>query len=59
MHMICLGYRDCLRFAFMTILKDELNDIKIMWNTHLIRKSRVSAVTGIPDQLFYIPGLQG
>ena len=38
---------------------DELKDIRKMWNTHLIRKSRYSGgVTGIPNELFYVPGIQ-
>ena len=44
----------------MDILQDKLNDIRKMWNTHLIRKSRYSGgVTGIPNEFFYVPGIQG
>ena len=47
-------------FAFMDILQDGLDDIRKMWNSHLIRKSRYSGgVTGIPNELFYLPGIQG
>ena len=52
-----LPCRDCLCFAFMDILQV---DIRKMWNTHLIRKSRyLGGVTGIPNELFYLPGIQG
>ena len=31
-----------------------------MWNTHPIRKSSYSGgVTGIPNEPFYVPGIQG
>ena len=44
----------------MDIFQDELDDKRKMWNTHLIRKSRYSGgVTGIPNELFYLPGIQG
>ena len=52
-------YRDCLRFAFMKVLQSELNDIRRMWNTHFIRKSRQHSVAGIPNELFQIPHMQG
>ena len=52
-------FRDCLRYAFIALLQRELNDIRRIWNTHLIRKSRQHSVTGIPNELFYIPNIQG
>ena len=39
--------------------EDELKDIRKMWNTHLIMKSRYSGgVTGISNELFYVPSVQ-
>jgi len=53
-------YRDCLRFSFMNVLQKELDDIKTMWNTHLMRSARSSMpVRGITDELYYIPEIQG
>ena len=51
--------RDCLRFAFMDILQKELDCVKDMWNTHLIRKSRRDILGGIPDALYFIPTIYG
>ena len=34
-----LSKRDCLRFAFMDLLQQELNLIEELWNTHMIRPS--------------------
>ena len=40
--------------------EDELKDIRKMWNTHLIMNSRYSGgVTGISNELFYVPSIQG
>lgn len=51
---------DCLRFSFMNMLQSELDEVKQMWNTHLIRYERSQAqVNGIPDELYYIPQLRG
>ena len=49
---------DCIRFAFMGILQAELDDIAQMWNTHLIRCRR-GGISGIPEELYNIPSLQG
>ena len=38
----------------------ELDKVRVTWNTHLIRHARSqSIVTGVPDELFYIPEIQG
>lgn len=44
----------------MNVLQAELDEVRISWNTHLIRHARSPRqVTGIPDELFYIPEIQG
>ena len=50
-------FRDCIRFCFMDVLQTQLDEVRTLWNTHLMRKSR--KVTGVPDELFYIPDIQG
>ena len=51
--------RDCILFAFMNVLQEELNDICDMWNVHRIRADRAGRVSGIPDELIYLPELRG
>ena len=52
--------RDCLRFAFMEVLQNELDKIRHLWKTHKIAKARTgNRVCGIPDKLFYNPEVQG
>ena len=57
----CLSLsRDCLRFAFMEVLQNELDKIHHLWNTYKIAKARTgNRVCGIPDKLFYNPEVQG
>ena len=57
----CLSLsRDCLRFAFMEVLQNELDKIHHLWNTDKIAKARTgNRVCGIPDKLFYNPEVQG
>ena len=44
----------------MDVLQKELNEIRKMWNTHSIVKSRTGCqVYGVPDELFYIPEIHG
>ena len=44
----------------MNVLQNELDEVCSMWNLHLIRHERSQfIVTGIPDELYYIPELQG
>ena len=58
--VIKTAYRDCLRFSFMDLLQKELNDVRYLWNIHLIRHRRSPAhITGVPDELYYIPQLRG
>ena len=44
----------------MDVLQKELDEIRKMWNTHSIVKSRTGChVYGVPDELFYIPEIHG
>ena len=52
--------RDCIRFLFMEFLQKELDEVSSMWNQHLIRYARSPQhISGIPNELYYIPELQG
>ena len=53
-------HKECLRFCFMPILRDELYEIAAYWNTHSIRPVNNSETpNGRPDVLYYMPETQG
>lgn len=55
-----LSNRDCLRLCFMHIIQRELNTLVHEWNTHQLRPTRNCSVpAGIPDELFFLPQVQG
>lgn len=55
-HFGHIGETDCLRFCFMMLLREDLNAVVQLWNTHRIRPSRQSLCPGgIPNELYYIP----
>ena len=45
-----------LRFCFLGILQEELDETRRLWNNHFVRKSRnAECLEGRPDVLFYTP----
>lgn len=38
---------------------NELDIVKEEWNTHYIRKSNKCKVSGVPDELYYLPHTRG
>ena len=59
---LCLGDRshmECAWFVYSRLLQNDLDKMKLEWNTHLIRKSRHARVTWMPDELYYMPELYG
>ena len=49
-----------LRFCFLGILQEELDETRRLWNNHFVRKSRnAECPEGRPDVLFYTPSLVG
>ena len=50
--------QECLRFCFMRLLREELEEFKNRWNCHLIAKSRGSTLPrGRPNLLYCLPEL--
>lgn len=44
----------------MDVLQHELDEVRDMWNTHLIvHRRNENQVYGIPDELYHIPEIQG
>ena len=61
--LVDLGYnaedplqKACAWYCFSPILKRDLNDFKHLWNTHNIRFSTASIVSGRPKILYELPG---
>ncbi len=51
--------RRCLAVVFQPIIERELNNFKVYWNTHKIRKSHGDTIDGIPDDLYQMPVYYG
>ena len=49
----------CVRYCFGELLQKELDEVKLTWNVHYIRKSGYETVSGRPNELFYLPELKG
>jgi hypothetical protein len=51
---------ECCRFSYMDLLQQELDEIRLLWNTHHIRASRDNgAPAGKPDVMYYLPDTVG
>ena len=49
-----------LRFCFISVVQNQLDTFRKMWNIHNIRAQRgINAQTGIPYVLYYIPEVTG
>ena len=48
-------HKEIAWFPFSNMLQRDLSKLKMLWNTHRIRKSHEDVIGGIPNQLFYIP----
>ena len=46
-------------YTFSPLLQYKLDQIKLQWNTHYIRRIRHGAIPGRPDELFFLPELSG
>jgi hypothetical protein len=52
-------HMECLWFCFHGVLHEDLDKIRLHWNTHRIRSSRYGTVPGIPDVLYHLPERSG
>ena len=48
---------DCLRYCFMSLIRNDLNSIKNEWNTHIISRSRNGGPSGRPNCMYHLPHL--
>ena len=52
-------HMECVWFVFSDFLQLELDKVKHEWNMHFIRQSRHNSVSGVPDELYYLPHTRG
>ena len=52
-------HKEFIWFCFSVVLQNFLDDVMLHWNTHRIRKSASSVVSGIPNVLFFMPEESG
>lgn len=50
---------ECLWFCFNNVIQQDLDFVKLHWNTHYIRPSRHDTIPGKPDELFFLPECSG
>ena len=46
-------------YTFSPLLQYELDQVKLQWNTHYIKRTRHDTILGMPDELFFLPELSG
>jgi len=47
---------DCLRFCFMKLMQQDLDEVRRQWNIHRTRPSAgATCPPGVPDELIYLP----
>ena len=46
-------------YAFSPLLQYKLDQVKLQWNNHSIRRTRHDTILGRPDELFFLPELSG
>ena len=48
-------FRHSLAFVYGHILEKELNEFRISWNSHRMRKNKnIMCPAGVPDDIFYL-----
>ena len=52
-----LGYHiECIRFCFMGLIQEELDEVKRLWNKHYIRQTwNAECPAGRPDVMYFTP----
>ena len=58
--LYCCCNRSCLAYVVLVPLKKDLAEFIETWNSHLIRKNRLSECpNGVPNELYEFPSLYG
>ena len=48
---------ECAWFVFSDLLQEKLDKMKEEWNTHRIRRSSSAKISGISDEMYFLPVL--
>ena len=49
-------HRECIRFCFIGLLQNDLDEMKILWNNHRIRYTRnAECPAGRPNVIYFAP----
>ena len=48
-------HMECAWFVYSDFLQMELDKLKREWNMHTIRKSKGTQISGVPDELYFVP----
>ena len=48
-------HMECVWFVFSRFLQDQLDSILKQWNSHHIRRSQNHTISGVPDEMYYLP----
>lgn len=49
--------KSCMQYCMMGILQRDLDGARDLWNSHRIRPSNAPCPSGVPDEMYYLPGL--
>ena len=52
-------HMELVSYTFSPLLQYELDQVKLQWNTHYIRRTRHDNIPGRVDELFFLPELSG
>ena len=52
-------HMELVSYTFSPLLQYELDQVKLQWNTHYIKRTRHDTILGMPDELFFLPELSG
>ena len=48
---------DCIRFCFIHLIREDLNEVANEWNQHIISSSLNGGPRGRPDSMYFLPHL--
>lgn len=51
--------KECLWYCFSEVIQNDINFVKVHWNSHRIRNSRFETIPGRPNVLYFLPERSG
>lgn len=53
------AHTECVWFVYSALLQSDLDNVRSEWNDHHIRKSNNNVLSGVPNQLYFLPETKG